>query len=149
MNLRLLHDKLYPLFATLAFIAAAVCWFGTAVPVYPQPKAVPAEPWQLPALTNPGTSKALASISARNLWGNLAVAAQAKEPEWHIVGITTTATERFVLLAFEGKPIATLKVGDVLPDETTIVQIEKDRFFVKTKDKKKLAYGLYKHDQAK
>jgi hypothetical protein len=149
MNLRLLHDKLYPLLATLALIAAAVCWFGTTVPTPPPPKPPQAEPWQLPPLANPDTTKTLTSINARNLWGNVAVTAQAKEPEWHIVGITTTATERFVLLAYEGKPIATLKVGDALPDETTIIQIEKDRFFVKGKDKKKIAYGLYKNDPPK
>jgi hypothetical protein len=149
MNLRFLHEHLYPLYATLALIAAVACWFGTTVPVYPTPKTAPTEPWQLPPLANPETSKALASINARNLWGAVAVAAQVKEPEWHIVGITTTATERSVLLAFEGKPITTLKVGDALPDETTIVQIEKDRFFVKGKDKKKLAYGLYKNDPPK
>jgi hypothetical protein len=149
MKLRFLHEHLYPLYATLALVAAVACWFGTTVPVYPQPKAAPAEPWQLPPLANPDNTKALASINTRNLWGAIAVAAQVKEPEWRIVGITTTATEGSVLLAFEGKPFTKLKVGDTLPDETTIVQIEKDRFFVKTKDKKKIAYGLYKNDQPK
>jgi hypothetical protein len=147
MNLRFIHHNLYPLWVTLALIAAAVCWFGTSVPAWPSAKAAPSVPWQLPALAQPNGAQAAANISARNLWGNVAAsAAPTKAPEWHIVGITTTATERLVLLAYEGKPVATLKVGDTLPDDTTIVQIEHDRFFVKAKGHKKIAYGIYKHE---
>ncbi len=149
MNLRFVHDHLYALYATLALITAVVCWFGTTVPAYPPPRPVIAEPWQLPQFGATASAQAQASINARNLWGNVAKATATSAPEWHIVGITTQGTNRFVLLAYEGKPIATLKVGDPLPDDTKIVQIESDRFFVMTPGKKKLAYGLYKHDQDK
>ena len=66
-----------------------------------------------------------------------------------MLGIARSGAERFILLAFEGKPVEMLKAGDALPDGAKIVQIEKDRFFVMTPDKKKLAFGIYKHGQAK
>lgn len=148
MNLRYIQDKLYPLYAALTLIAAAACWFGTGLPVHPLPKPTPPEPWQLPPVRGADSATATATINARNLWGVVATTTAPKAPEWHIVGITTQGSNRFVLLAYEGKPLATLKVGDPLPDDSKIVQIENDRFFVMTKDKKKLPFGLYKNDQS-
>lgn len=150
MNLRFIQNNLYALFAALALIAATICWFGTSLPKQSSAAPAPAEPWRLPQRADHNSQKSITAINARNLWGNLLAAGSApKAPEWHIVGITTAGAERFVLLAYEGKPVATLKVGDALPDDTKIVQIETDRFFVRTQDNKKLAFGLYKHDQAK
>lgn len=149
MNLRFIRVNLYPLWACAVLIAATVCWFAITVPESATAKPKAAESWQLPTLANVDTKKSVDAISARNLWGVAVTASAPAEPEWHVVGIATTGTERLVLLAYEGKPIATLKVGDPLPDDTTIIQIEKDRFFVMTPGKKKLAYGLYKHDPIK
>jgi hypothetical protein len=53
------------------------------------------------------------------------------------------------LLSIEGKPAEMLKVGTTLPDGAKIVKIEKDRFFVITRDQQKLTYGIYQHEQAK
>jgi hypothetical protein len=150
MNLRFIQDNLYPLFGALTLVAAAVCWFGTTVPVHPLPGPLAAEPWQLPQLAEHNSPRAITTINARNLWGDAAAtAAAAKPPEWRVVGITTQGTNHLVLVAFEGQPLTLLKVGDTLPDDSKIVQIEKDRFFVMTKDKKKLPYGLHKNDQVK
>jgi hypothetical protein len=149
MKLRFVRDNLAPLAATTALLVALICWFGTTVPVPQTPPPQPAEqPWRLPALAQHEPQKSIATINTRNLWGDQAATAP-KEPEWRIVGIASRGTERLVLLSFEGKPIATLKLGDALPDDSKIVQIENDRFFVMTPGKKKLAYGLYKHDQIK
>lgn len=149
MKLRFIHEHLAPLAATLVLLMAVSCWFGTTLPVHNPPALPAAQPWQLPSLTQHDIQKSIATINARNLWGIVATANVVKPPEWSVVGIATAGAERFVWLAYEGKPLTTLKIGDTLPDETTIVQIEKDRFFVMTKDKKKLSYGLYKNDQAK
>lgn len=147
--MRFVHDNLYPLFATLALLAAVICWFGAPEPAAPEARPPVIEPWSLPKAAEYDSQKSIAAISARNLW-NVAVAADAaKEPEWRISGIVRSGVERFILLAYEGKPIEILKVGDALPDGVKIVQIEKDRFFVMTPDNKKLAFGIYKHDQAK
>lgn len=148
MTMRFVHDNLYPLFATLAITAAVVCWFGASEPALPKAQPPVAEPWSLPKLAEHDSKKSIETINARNLWGVVA-ADTPKEPEWHVLGIARSGAERFILLAYEGKPVEMLKVGDALPDGVKIVQIEKDRFFVMTPDKKKLAFGIYKHDQAK
>jgi len=146
--MRFIHDNLYPLVATLIFIAAATCWFGTSAPALPSTQPSLAEAWSLPQLTEHDDKASIAAINARNLWGIVAANAP-KEPEWRVLGIASSGAERFILLAYEGKPVATLKIGDALPDGAKIVQIEKDRFFVMTPNKKKLAFGIYKHDPAK
>ncbi len=149
MKLRFVRDNLAPLTATTALLVAMICWFGTTVPVPQAPPPPPIEqPWRLPELARQDPQKSIAIINARNLWGDQAATAT-KAPEWRIVGIASRGPDHVVLLSFEGKPIATLKLGDALPDDSKIVQIENDRFFVMTPGKKKLAYGLYKHDQIK
>lgn len=148
--MRFVHDNLYPLIAALIFVAAAACWFGTSAPVLPATRPPVAEPWSLPQLAQHDSKESIAAINARNLWGVVVEAANApKMPEWHILGIVRDGGERFVLLAYEGKPVEMFKVGDALPDGLKIVQIESDRFFVMTQDKKKLAFGIYQHEQAK
>ena len=147
--MRFLHDNLYPLTAVLIFIAAATCWFGTSVPAQPKALTPVAEPWSLPKLAEHDSKKSVDAINARNLWGIVVAADAPKEPEWHVLGIARSGDDRFILLAYEGKPVEMLKTGDALPDGAKIVQIENDRFFVMTPDKKKLAFGIYKHDQAK
>lgn len=148
--MRFIHNNVYPLIAALIFVAAATCWFGASVPSSPRQPAPVAEPWSLPKLAERGGIKSIEIINARNLWGVVTVAADApKEPEWHVLGIVKSGAERFILLAYEGKPVEMLKVGDALPDGLKIVQIEQDRFFVLTEEKKKLAFGIYKHDTAK
>jgi len=149
--MRFIHDNLYPFIAALILIAAATCWFNTSVPALPKARVPVAEPWSLPKLVEHDSKKSIDAINARNLWGIVADAAKEapKEPEWHVLGIAMSGADRFVLLAYVGKPVETLKIGDLLPDGAKIVQIEKDRFFVMTPDQKKLAFGIYKHDQAK
>lgn len=149
--MRFIHDNLYPLFATLAIMAAVICWLGAPTPAPPRTLATAAEPWSLPKPAEHDSKKSIAAINARNLWGIAAADKPDKpiEPEWRVLGIARSGAERFVLLAYEGKPVETLKVGDALPDGLKIVQIEKERFFVMTPDKKKLSFGIYKHDQAK
>ena len=148
MTLRFVHDNLYPLFATLAIVAAVICWFGAPEPVSPKALAAAAEAWSLPKLAEHDSKKSIEAINARNLWGIVAADAS-KEPEWHVLGIAMSGAERFILLSIEGKPAEMLKVGATLPDGAKIVKIEKDRFFVMTPDKQKLAFGIYKHDQVK
>ena len=152
--MQFLNDKLYPLLATLLLVVASSCWFGAPVP--PPPKTLPpaTEDWALPPLAELNLKKSVEAISLRNLWGivtpaDAAVAAAIKEPVWRILGIANSGTEPFVLLAYEGKPVVMLKVGDNLPDDLKIVQIDKDRFFVMTPQKTKLAYGIYKDEASK
>lgn len=148
--MRFVYDNLYPLFAALILIVAVTCWFGTSVPAAPKPLPPVAESWVLPKLAEHDSSKSIAAITARNLWNIPVVVPEApKEPEWHVLGIVRSGADRFILLAYADKPLEMLKVGDALPDGLKIVQIEEDRFFVMTADKKKLAFGIYKHEPAK
>lgn len=146
--MRFIHDNLYPLFAAMALIAAVSIWFATDVPAPSQARPPAAEIWAMPKQVELDLKKSTEAINTRNLWGTVAANA-VKPPEWRIQGIASTGTERFILLAYEGKPAEMLKVGDALPDGAKIVQIEKDRFFVMTPDKQKLAFGMYKNDPAK
>jgi hypothetical protein len=147
--MRFIHDNLYPLFAALIFIAAVTCWFGTSVPAISKAPPLVAEPWNQPKMAARDSKKSIDAINTRNLWGVVVVTDIPKEPEWHVLGIARNGADRFILLAYEGKPVEMLKVGDALPDGLKIVQIEEDRFFVMTPNKKKLAFGIYKHDSAK
>jgi len=146
--MRFIHDNLYPLIAALILIAATTCWFGTPVPAPTKTLAPVAEPWSLPKLAENDSKKTIDAINARNLWGIVAANAP-KEPEWRVLGIARSGADRFILVAYEGKPVEMLKVGDTLPDGVKIVRIENDRFFVMTADKKKLAFGIYKNDPEK
>ena len=146
--MRFIHDNIYPLFAALVLIAAGTIWFATEVPAAGQLRPTVAETWVMPKQVELDFKKSTEAINTRNLWGIVAANA-VKPPEWRIQGIASTGTERFILLAFEGKPAEMLKVGDALPDGTKVVQIENDRFFVMTPDKQKLAFGMYKNDPAK
>lgn len=149
--MRFIHDNLYPLFAVLILVAATSCWFAAPAPALPKSLAATSEPWNLPKPAENDSKKSLEIIKARNLWGVVAPDGPnaVKEPEWRVLGIARSGAERFILLAYEGKPVETLKVGDALPDGVKIVQIEKDRFFVMTADRKKLAFGIYKNESAK
>lgn len=148
MTLRLLHTHLYAYTATLALLAAVSIWFNLPALETSQTPAQPVEEWRLPAIEKNDSKAATAIITRRRLWGAATTEIQ-QAPEWHVLGIVRNGAERFVLLAYEGKPVEMVKVGDSLPDGTKIVQIEKDRFFVMTPDKKKLAFGIYKNEPAK
>ena len=149
--MRFIHDNLYPLLAALVLVAATTCWFGTPEPTQPKTLSAVPEPWSLPKLAENNNKKSMEAITARNLWGVVAVDGPGArlEPQWHVLGIARSGAERFILLAFDGKPVEMLKVGDALPDGVKIVQIENDRFFVMTADRKKLAFGIYKNESAK
>jgi len=146
--MRFIHDNLYPLAVALIFIATVTCWFGVPEPVVPKMIASASDPWSLPTLREHDSKKSIDIINARNLWGVVAGDA-AREPEWHILGIVRSGADRFILLAYDDKPVEMIKVGDMLPDGARIVKIENDRFFVITADKKKLAFGMYKNEPAK
>ncbi len=146
--MRFVHDNLYPLIAAMIFIIVTSCWFGTSVPVSQVSRTLPPESWSLPKPAAKDSKKFMETINSRNLWGIVLTDAQT-EPEWHVLGIARNGAERFILLAFDGKPVEMLKVGDSLPDGAKIVQIEHDRFFIMTADKKKLAFGIYKNESAK
>lgn len=146
--MRFIHNHLLALFVALALMAAAASWYGTAPPIAPKFTPPATEVWSLPKLAEFEAKKSLDVISARNLWGAVA-GPVVKEPEWRIMGMANNGTERFVLLAFEGKPIEMLKVGDALPGGLKIAKIDNDRFFVITPDKKEIAFGMYKNEPAK
>lgn len=146
--MRFIHNNLFPLFAAMVLIAAVTIWFATDLPAAAQARPVVAETWVMPKQVEIDLKKSTEAINARNLWGVVAANA-VKPPEWRVQGIASTGAERFILLAFEGKPAEMLKIGDALPDGAKIVQIEKDRFFILTPDKQKIAFGMYKNDPAK
>ena len=146
--MQFIHDNLYPLWAALALVAAATSWFAMPEPSLGKAPLAPAEAWQLPELPENQSKKSADAITARNLWGVVAANAP-PPPAWAVQGIARSGADKFILLAFEGKPAEILKVGDSLPDGAKIVQIDNDRFFVLTADKKKLAFGIYKNEPVK
>ena len=146
--MRFIHDNLYPLLAALIFVIAASSWFAAPGPATTTAIAPPEAAWALPQIAQRDGRKTLETINTRNLFGT-AIAAETKAPEWRVLGIAMRGAERFVMLSYESKPVATLKIGDLLPDGSKIIQIARDRIFVMTADNKKIAYGIYQHDQIK
>ena len=149
--MRFVHDNLNVLLIVMIVIAAIICWFNTAAPTLPKLHAMSAEPWSLPKLPEHDSKKSVDSIMAHNFWGIQEVGKTDKpiEPEWHVLGIAMNGKESFILLAYEGKPVEKLVIGDALPDGSKIIQIENDRFFIMTPAKKKIAFGIYKNEPAK
>ena len=150
--MRFLNENL--LACAIAALVAIVmaCWLALPDPVQPKTLAVVTEPWALPGLPSHDRAKSMQTIAARNLWGVVAADAAPPPPpppKWSVMGIVRNAGERFVLLAYEGKPVEMLKVGDALPDGMKVAAIEDDRFFVLTADKKKMAFGIYKNEPTK
>jgi hypothetical protein len=129
--------KLTALLGLLVALAAAV-WA-------PGPSAVRRtgggeNAWNLPATVISDPAKALATIDARALWGKVAVgaagatgagaaagAAEVNAPEWRFVGVTTTGSERAVLISIAGKATQSLHEGDSLPGGALILRIENER----------------------
>lgn len=148
MTMRFVNDNLYPILATLIIIAAVICWFGAPEPTLPSTLEPAAEPWKLPDVIKRDSNKSIEIINARNLWGAV-MAEVPKEPDWSVLGIVRSGVDWLLLLSVDDKPVDMLKVGDTLPDGKRIVQIENERFIVMTPDKRKLAFGIYKHDQIK
>jgi hypothetical protein len=150
MTMRLVPHNIYPWAAAFAALVFVLSWFLVDGP--PPSKAQPpiAEAWSLPPFSQGDPNAETQTIVARNLWGTVAAATAAPPvPQWRVMGIASSGADRYVLLAYEGKPIEILKVGDALPDGLKIVQIENERFFVTTADRKKIAFGIYKNDSTK
>ena len=147
--MRFIHNHLWSLWSALALVVAISCWFGVPEPVISVAASTAAEAWVLHTLPDNESKKSSDAINARNLWGVVILANVVPEPAWKIMGIARSGADRFILLAYEGKPVEILKVGDSLPDGAKIAQIDNDRFFVLTDKKKKLAYGIYKNETAK
>lgn len=149
--MRFINDNLYPIFGALLLVIVISCWFALPDPAQPKTLAIAAEPWSLPTQATRDSSKAIQNITSSKLWGTSAAdAADAPPaPKWNVIGIARNGADHFILLANEGQPIATLRVGDSLPDGMKIAQIDDDRFFVTTADKKKIVFGIYKNDPTK
>lgn len=149
--MRFIHDNLYPLTAVVLLVMGIASWFGAPVPASPPAPRLAAESWSLPTLIESDTGKSIDAINVRNLWGVVVEETPAdaiKEPQWRVLGIAARGGEKFILLAYEGKLVEMLKVGDLLPDGAKIVEIQDTRFYVMTAGKKKLAFGIYKHEPA-
>ena len=150
--MRFINDHLLPLFAAALLVIATSCWFALPEPGQPKTATLATEPWQLPELPARDSAAAIQAITARSLWGATAADianAPPPPPKWNVLGIVRNGSERFVLLAYEGSPVAQLNVGDSLPDGMKIVQIDNTRFFVMTDDKKKLIFEIYKNEPTK
>lgn len=148
--MRFINENLYTLFLALLLAIAGTCWLALPEPLQPKTVTPAAEAWDLYVPAKQDTAKAIEEIGIRNLWGVVSAATAAPpEPKWKVMGIARNGVERFILLAFEDKPITQLKVGDALPDGMKISQIEDDRFFVTTANKKKIAFGMYKNEPTK
>ena len=150
--MRFINDNLLALFAAAMIVVAGIVWIS--LPEVAQPKTIApvTETWNLPAPVVRNSTKSIDEIGQRNLWGYVAPVAASSappEPTWKVMGIARNGAERFILLAYENKPVIQMKVGDALPDGMKITLIEDDRFFVITSDKKKIAFGMYKNEPTK
>lgn len=149
--MRFIQDNLIVLVTALVLVVAVACWYNIPVPAQPGTTQTVSEPWALPKPAEHDSAKSLDAINTRNLWGIVPPAPvdAVKLPQWRVLGIARRGDDRFVLLAYEGKPVEILRVGDALPDNLKIVKIEDDRFFVLNAKKKKIAFGIYKNDPEK
>jgi hypothetical protein len=146
--MQLLIDNLKLFLAVAIALIVLSSWFGTSAPLPPSVPAPLPDTWQLPALPEGNHAKSIETITARNLWGETK-AETATVPEWKIMGVAMAGKTRLLLIAQEGQPIETLKIGDKLPDGAKITAIEKDRYLVLTPDNKKLTIGISKNGQVK
>jgi len=143
--MRFIHDNIYSIFVAITVFAVSTSWFVAATPEPSKAFHSDQETWVLPQRSEQHTVQSIEVINARNLWDAPQVVAEApKEPEWRVLGLVKNGEDSFIMLSFESKPVEILKVGDALPDGQKIVEIQKDRFFVMTPKKKKLAIGIYK-----
>jgi len=125
--------------------AAVVFWFSVPEPGAPLSMASVAESWQLPGLPAKDPKKAAEIIAARNLWGIVPPAPEASpsDPAWHFAGVARRGSDRYVLIKFEGKPVQTLKTGDVLPGGAKILEIGEDQLCILINGKRR-ALGIYR-----
>jgi hypothetical protein len=129
----------------LLMVAAVLVWLGFEEPAPPTgtEPVTPRRAARLPALPAPPVpadpSAALNRLAQSTLWGPLPRAASAPggsdapAPKWSLSGYVDANGVRQVIVSFENLalPSRQLRVGDRLPDGTTIVAIEPDRVRVR------------------
>ncbi len=120
---------------TIALLVGWTAWVWKQPVKLPPPPALhtqvpPALP-VIPAL--PDVEAQAKSLKDSRLLGEGEVAAEAAPltpPNWRIVGVSNVSGEWVLYLRIDGRPVETLRVGDVLPGGHQIIAIESDRIGV-------------------
>lgn len=127
----MLTSKLLPHVRWLAPLAAA----GLGVFLAPPPSVVKpsnnmATNFNLPAEVLPRNYEPrLAELDGRNLWGNVRSPNEPQalvDPRWWLSGTGGVGKDRFVIMEREGSPAEFLKVGNSLPGQAKILEIQDD-----------------------
>ncbi len=130
----------------LLMVVAVLAWLAFEEPAPPagSPLVAPRQAARLPALpplpVPADPAAALNQLAQSALWGPPARAASGADggpapppPNWALSGFAEVNGRRQVVLSFENLalPSRQLRVGDQLPDGSSIVQIEADRVRVR------------------
>lgn len=128
-------------------VAAFLGWQAGQIPVPATPPPAPT-PWALPPQASEDLAKDLAILAKRRPWSNPFAAAgaaagagqpgagpapSAEAAGWRLAGLVERPGENFALI-LTGQPGAAKledrRVGDLLPDGSTLVQVTPDRAVV-------------------
>jgi hypothetical protein len=118
--------------ALLLLVSAAVSWPFVNVPSVGKAGERRQE-WELAAVKRADPAKSLEVLAKVSPWGKLPEAAESQAPErndWRISAIYTRGAERVVVVKVGTRPEQRLKVGEALPEGSTILQISDDSLCV-------------------
>lgn len=126
-------------FLALLALATFVEWHLIPVPGPARPSAASRDVWDLPQLDRPQTTKALEILVRTTPWGNLpeATEQEAFDRGWKILAIVARGQERSVVVKVGLQPERQLKVGDALPEGSTILEIHEDWLCILVQGKKR------------
>lgn len=133
--------RLAVLSGVAAVVSAFLGWQAGQISVPARPPSPPT-PWELPAQPAADPTKDLAILTARRPWTNAFLAAGANAAqgaaagasgspavEWRLAGIVERPGENLALIVIGQAGAAQLeyrRIGDALPDGSTLVQITPD-----------------------
>lgn len=110
----------------LPLVVGLVQWPFITVPQLPKAGAVP-DSWALPAIPRTQPKKAIELLSRASPWGKSLSSTDAPSlnpPNWRILGMLLRGNDRTVVIRIDGQPEQRLKIGEALPDGSTILGIE-------------------------
>lgn len=125
--------------------AVTAAWVMLRPIALPEPRSLRAqdEEWRLPDRNKSDTAALVATIEGDKLWGTVPGMAPVDEkpltaPNWRIVGVVVSGTEKYAMLTVDGQPLQQIKAGEKLPGGATILNMTADRVCILLNGKKRV-----------
>jgi hypothetical protein len=116
--------------AWLILLPAILFWEWRMLPSLPSAASVAMvrESWRLPKPRGEDLERAKQALETRSPWRTVQpaetlAALPPKDPDWRILGVMARGNEKYLSILVEGEPGREVKVGDLLPGGSKLLDI--------------------------